>query len=274
MGAHGSGRRSARREQLTAATPKTPSDGVRGANPETVLYGRRRGPRLRPSRQRLLHTLLPRLSIALPEDARLTHPLSYFPANARTDLWIEIGFGGGEHLAAQAAEHGDVAIIGCEPFVNGIARLLATIDEAGIANIRLFPDDGRALIAALPACSVGRLFVLFPDPWPKSRHHKRRLITAPVLDQFSRVLKDDGELRFATDHRGYCQWTLARLLPHPDFRWLAHTAGGWRERPDDWPETRYERKARDAGRSSVYLRFRRRARIATQNLEARADSRI
>ena len=274
MGAHGSDRRSARREPLTAATHDTPPDVARGPNPETVLYGRRRGPRLRPSRQRLLHTLLPGLRIALPEDARLTHPLSHFPANARTDLWVEIGFGGGEHLAAQAMANSDVAMIGCEPFVNGIARLLATIEDAGLANIRLYPDDGRALIAALPARSVGRLFVLFPDPWPKSRHHKRRLITQPLLDQFARVLKDDGELRFATDHRGYCQWTMARLLPHPDFSWLAHHQGGWRTRPNDWPETRYERKACAAGRSSVYLRFRRRARIANQNLEAHSDSRI
>ena len=222
----------------------------------------------------MLRTLLPGLRIALPEAARIDDPLALFPRAARTDLWLEIGFGGGEHLAAQAMMHDDIAMIGCEPFVNGVARLLSTVEDKGLGNIRIYPDDARPLIAALPERSVGRVFILFPDPWPKTRHHKRRLITNAVLDHVARILKDDGELRFATDHRGYRQWALARLLRHPAFRWMAHDADGWRSRPDDWPETRYEGKAISSGRQCAYLRFRRRARNTAQNLEAREDSRI
>jgi tRNA (guanine-N7-)-methyltransferase len=200
--------------------------------------------------------------------------MSLFGPDAQADLWVEIGFGGGEHLADQAAAHRDIAMIGCEPFINGVASLLSSIDAEALANIRIYSDDGATLLRALPDRSVGRLCILFPDPWPKARHHKRRLITGAFVDEAARVLKSDAELRFATDHRGYRQWTLARLVGHRDFRWICRDESDWRTRPGDWPETRYEGKARVAGRDCVYLRFRRRARNTTPKLEARANSRI
>lgn len=231
----------------------------------TVLFGRRRGPKLRPSRRRLLDTLLPQLRIALPDNAHLSCPLDSFPETARDDLWLEIGFGGGEHLFAMARANPNIACLGCEPFINGVARLLYDIDAAGLAepescNMRIHPDDARDLLAALPGASIGRVFILFPDPWPKTRHHKRRLVSAALLDGLARVMKDGAELRIATDHRSYCRWILARMLTHPDFAWTNSHDRAWAARPPDWPETRYERKAAAAGRSSVYLVFRRRAR--------------
>lgn len=225
------------------------------------LYGRRRGPRLRAGRQALMDRLLPELQIDVPADAApgAIDPRALFAAPMK-DVWLEIGFGGGEHLAAQAAAHPGVGFVGCEPFVNGVARLIARIDDAGLANIRIHPDDARPLIAALPDACVGRVFILFPDPWPKARHHKRRLVTTALLDALARVTADGAELRLATDHGGYARWMLARLLGHPAFAWTARRPGDWRDRPPDWPATRYETKARARGRPGIFLRFQRRAR--------------
>ena len=236
-----------------------PAAARRGA----VLFGRRRGPRLRPARRRLLDELLPGLRIEIPEDGIIGRPLEWFPSGVRDGLWLEIGFGGGEHLLAQAIANPQVALLGCEPFINGVARVLSGLVAAGLSepascNVRLYPDDGRDLVAALPDASVDRVFILFPDPWPKARHHKRRLVTPELLDLLSRAMKDGAELRIATDHRSYCRWILARLLPHRGFAWMDNGPGEWRKRPLDWPETRYERKAKAAGRDCVYLSFRRR----------------
>ncbi len=175
-------------------------------------------------------------------------------------IWLEVGFGGGEHLAAQAALNPDIGFIGCEPYLNGIAALLAQIEQQALGNIRIHDDDALALIAALSAGSVGRVFVLFPDPWPKARHAKRRFICAEALDQLARVMVDGAELRLASDDAGYVRWTLSQIWAHGAFAWLAEGPADWRTRPSDWPETRYEAKARQAGRSSTYLRFRRRPR--------------
>jgi tRNA (guanine-N7-)-methyltransferase len=187
------------------------------------------------------------------------NPHSYFAPLAPDDVWLEIGFGAGEHLAAQAQSNPGIGFIGVEPYVAGMAKLLAKITAAGLQNIRLYQSDARDLIKALPDASLGCVFVLFPDPWPKTRHHKRRLISTAMLDSLARVLRCGAELRFATDDRSYLIWTLERLLSHPAYHWIARSPGDWRNRPQDWPETRYEAKARRAGRICTYLRFRRRA---------------
>jgi len=240
------------------------NDSRAAARRGAVLFGRRRGPRLRPARQRLLEEQLPELSITLPDDDLTNRPMDRFPPGARDDLWLEIGFGGGEHLIGQASANPRVGFIGCEPFVNGVARLMSGLLAAGqsepsACNVRIFPDDGRDLVAALPNASIGRAFILFPDPWPKARHHKRRLVTAELLDELARVMKVGAELRIATDHRPYCRWIMARILAHRGFSWTNSSPNDWRNRPVDWPETRYERKAKVAGRECVYLTFRRRA---------------
>lgn len=224
-----------------------------------TLYGRRRGRPLRANRQALIDRLLPRLSIdldSLPDD-----PRRLFPSTV-DDLWLEVGFGGGEHLFHQAARHPEVGFIGCEPFLNGVAKLLAEIDKAAVPpdNIRLFPDDARALLDRLPDSSVGRAFVLFPDPWPKARHHRRRFVAPPQLDALARVMRPGAELRLATDHAGYLRWMLFHLLGHRAFRWCARGPADWRRRTADWPPTRYEEKALGKGVMPAYLRFERLAR--------------
>ena len=172
-------------------------------------------------------------------------------------MWLEVGFGGGEHLAAQAMSRRDVGLIGSEPFVNGLASLCALIDEGGLANIRIHDDDARLLIECLADASIARMFLLFPDPWPKARHHKRRFVSAETLDACARILADGAEMRIATDDRGYCRWMLEHFARHDAFSWTARGPGDWRQRPDDWPPTRYEAKARDQGRPPVFLTYRR-----------------
>ena len=177
-------------------------------------------------------------------------------------VWLEIGFGAGEHLAAQAEAHPAVGFIGCEVFENGVAKLLAEIEQHQLSNIRLFLDDARLLLAALSEASLARVFILFPDPWPKLRHHKRRIVSRTTLDALARVMIDGAELRLATDDRGYLAWMLEHTTRHPDFQWLARRPADWRNRPSDWPATRYEQKAIAAGRRPTFLCFRRRPRAA------------
>ena len=178
-------------------------------------------------------------------------------------FWLEIGFGGGEHLAAQAKAHPAVGFIGCEPFVNGVARLLANIEQENLSNIRLFSDDARPLMDCIEDSKISRAFVLFPDPWPKKRHAGRRFINPENLDNLSRILCDGAEVRVASDEMGYIRWTLKHFRGHPDFEWMAERAKDWRERPKDWPPTRYESKALASGRPCIYLQFRRRERSIT-----------
>ena len=221
------------------------------------FYGRRHGRRLRAGRERLLHELLPRIAVPAGSDAVEPRDLFEFPVDR---CWLEIGFGSGEHLAAQAHANPRTGLIGCEPFVNGIARLLSRIDEQRLGNVRIFPDDTRLLLGRLPPASIGRVFVLFPDPWPKKRHAGRRIVAPEVLDQLARIMVDGAELRLASDEMGYIRWMLQRLQDHPAFAWTARGPHGWRERPPDWPPTRYEEKAVAAGRRCAYLLFRRRDR--------------
>jgi tRNA (guanine-N7-)-methyltransferase len=233
------------------------TDAPDGARRRTV-YGRRRGRKLRVGQQALRDELLPRLAVALPGAGELD-PASLFPESP-ADVWLEIGFGGGEHLAAQAAAHREIGIIGCEVFENGIAKLLVEIERRRLANVRIFPDDARLLLAALPAECLDRAFILFPDPWPKARHQKRRLVSTETLDRLAVLMRDGAELRLATDDVDYLRWMLERATAHPEFEWLARRAEDWRRRPEDWPATRYEAKAVAAGRRPTFLRFRRRTR--------------
>jgi len=205
--------------------------------------------------------VLPALRFDVPESGALD-PASLFPVPP-ADVWLEIGFGAGEHLADQAARHPEVGFLGAEVFENGVVRLLAEIGRRELANIRVLLDDARLLLEALPARSLGRVFILFPDPWPKLRHHKRRMVSPGTLDALARIMKDGAELRLATDDVGYLRWMLELAPTHPAFEWQARRPEDWRRRPEDWPETRYERKAKAAGRSPFFLGLRRNPRKAT-----------
>ncbi|MFQ5953541.1 MAG: tRNA (guanine(46)-N(7))-methyltransferase TrmB [Kiloniellales bacterium] len=224
-----------------------------------IVYGRRRGRRLRPGRQRLIDELLPGLEIRLPQHGRPLDPRGLFDPAVEA-VWLELGFGAGEHLACQAKAHPTVGMIGCEPFVNGVAALLARIERERLQNVRIFADDGRDLIDVLPEASIGRVFVLFPDPWPKRRHGKRRVVSADSLAGLARVMADGAELRLASDVPEQVRSMLAQTLASRAFEWTARRPGDWRQRPSDWPPTRYELKALDEGRRSAYLSFRRRPR--------------
>jgi tRNA (guanine-N7-)-methyltransferase len=218
---------------------------------ESGFFGRRRGKRLRAAQGRLVETLLPRLRIG--GDADIGAFRALFPQ----DLRLEIGFGGGEHLAHEARAHPRVGFIGCEPFVNGIAKLLAIIDQERLANIRISDEDAMKLLPRLPDAAFGRVSILFPDPWPKRRHRKRRILSDETLAELARAMLPGAELRFATDIDDYAGWALARVMRSSDFRWTAERAEDWRRPWPDWPGTRYEAKAIREGRLPSYLTFER-----------------
>jgi tRNA (guanine-N7-)-methyltransferase len=239
----------------------TPADEARGARPPSrrVLYGRRQGRRLRPGQSALVADFLPRVEISeLPEN-RPFDPRPLFTPDI-DDVWLEIGFGGGEHLAAQASAHPYIGFIGCEPFLNGVARLLGEVEKNSLTNVRVFTDDARQVLDALPDASIDRCFILFPDPWPKRRHQRRRIVSPKTLSAIARVLTDGALLRMASDHRDYIRWMLFHTLGHDAFEWLARKPADWRQRPADWLATRYEEKAAERGVDSIYLEFQRRPR--------------
>lgn len=213
-------------------------------------YGRRRGRPLRVTRAALMDKLLPRLKISAPAQGAMIDPATLF-ARRPAEVWLEIGFGGGEHLAQQAQTHREVGLIGAEPYLNGVAGLLARIDSQALDNIRLWPGDIRELLPSLLSGVVSRVFVLFPDPWPKARHHKRRLIVTPFVDELARIMTQGAELRIATDDPDYLTHINDCIAGQNIFT----PVGG--ARPDDWPATRYEAKARAAGRHPTFLRFAR-----------------
>ena len=215
-----------------------------------AFYGRRKGKGLRPGQDALLHTLLPRVRAAAPD------PGAAFP-DAIAEIWLEIGFGGGEHLLAQARAHPDVGLVGCEAFVNGIAKVLGVLAREGIPNLRIWDGDAAELIRLLRPGALGRVYLLYPDPWPKRRHRKRRFISSENLAALARLMRPGAELRFATDIDDYAGWALARVLGSPSFRWTAERAADWRQPWDGWPGTRYEAKARREGRQPIYLTFER-----------------
>lgn len=238
-----------------------PAENPGDNRPRRLVYGRRKGRPLRPGRQAMLDERLPASELALPDGAAPLDIAALFAGCAET--WLEIGFGAGEHLLQQAEANPGIGFLGCEPYLGGVARLLSVADGELLKRIRIFRDDARLLLAALPDASIARAFVLFPDPWPKTRHHKRRIVAADTVAQMARILVDGAELRTATDIDGYKAWMLRHLLASDAFHWTARRPGDWRVRPDDWPETRYERKARAAGRRPAYFTFRRLARTDT-----------
>ena len=222
-----------------------------------TLHCRRRGKKLRVGQQSLFDTLLPRLSLALPAEPARIDLAQLFGGTLPADgVWLEVGFGAGEHLVWQAEQHPRVGLIGCGPYMNGVAKCLAHIERTGVGNIRLFTDDARLVMAALPERSLGRVFVLFPDPWPKTRHHKRRFVQTDSVDRLAELMLPGAELRLATDDPSYLPWMVEHAGEHPAFEWLGDGPGGSRERPADWPATRYEKK-KLAG-TPIFLRLRRR----------------
>jgi tRNA (guanine-N7-)-methyltransferase len=173
-------------------------------------------------------------------------------------VWLEIGFGGGEHMIAEAAAHPEIGMLGCEPFVNGVAKLLAAIDRAGATNLRVHAGDARDVLDVLPGAGLDRVYLLYPDPWPKRKHWRRRFVSHANLDALSRALRPGGELRVATDIDDYVRHTLEHMASRRDFAWTADRAQDWREPWTGWPSTRYEAKALREGRRPTYLRFLRR----------------
>jgi tRNA (guanine-N7-)-methyltransferase len=218
---------------------------VTGKAQRFQLYGRRKGKALRPHHAKLIAELLPQIAFK---------PERLDPGKR---LRLEIGFGGGEHLAHQAALNPDIAFIGAEPFVNGVAKLLALIETHDLRNISIHAGDARELFAALPDHSLERIYLLYPDPWPKTRHHRRRLVNQETLRHFHRLLQPDGLFLFASDIDHYVQWTLFEMRKAGGFTWLAESAEDWRKPFPEWIETRYEAKARREGRVPSYLTFRR-----------------
>lgn len=227
--------------------------------PVRKIFGRRQGHKLSPRQEGLMANILPKIQIDI--DLETYTPLDLeklFSKHPVEQCWLEIGFGGAEHLAHQAALHPDVSFIGCEPFINGVAKLLTFIEEQKLENIRFF-DDGRDLIKAMPDESVDQIFLLYPDPWPKTKHKKRRFVSEESLKQFSRILKPGGMFRFASDIPDYVSWTLTHIYQHPEFEWCASSADDWRLPPKDWVQTRYEAKAYREGRKPCYLNFQKKS---------------
>lgn len=227
------------------------------AHPLIASFGRRKSRKLSPNKEELMASLLPRIAVRLAGDS--AHPENRpFALTQQCDkVWLEIGFGGGEHLAEQAAKNPDVLLIGCEPYIDGVAKLVSEVDAEGLDNVRILADDARLLLDELPDSSVERVFILFPDPWPKARHHKRRIVSQDTLDRVARVLKPSGELRLATDHVDYAEWMLEQVLAHPAFEWQAERHTDWKTPPADWVPTRYEQKTRAEGREPIYYLLRR-----------------
>jgi tRNA (guanine-N7-)-methyltransferase len=231
-----------------------PSDDGATARPHGSFFGRRKGHKLRSHQADLIEHLLPRLSLDIgkpcPRDlADLFDP----PPD---EIRLEIGFGGGEHLIAEARAFPNVAFIGCEPYVNGMAKILTQIEAHDIGNIRLFAGDAAELLAWAPQHSLARVDLIHPDPWPKRRHWKRRFVQDATIAAMARVLKPGGEFRFVSDIADYCGWTLAHLARSSDFFWTAERASDWRLPWADYTMTRYGRKAEREGRDATYLRFR------------------
>ncbi len=218
------------------------------------FFGRRKGHRLRAHQADLIEHLLPHLALDLAHPAASV--LDVFDPPAK-ELRLEIGFGGGEHLVAEALSHPETGFIGCEPYVNGMAKILAQIEAHHVRNIRLLAGDAAELLAWLPAGSLARIDLIHPDPWPKRRHWKRRFVQDATIAAMARALRPGGEFRFVSDIDDYCAWTLWHLLRAPQFEWTAERADDWRQPWPGYTMTRYGQKATREGRVANYLRFRR-----------------
>lgn len=237
--------------------PFTPGDRpADGAPREAAFYGRRKGKKLRTAQAAHMAQDLPRLAIGLDDVGAA--PLAGLFAQPVREVRLEIGFGGGEHLVAEAMRHPDVGYIGAEAFLNGIAKATTSVSEKGLANVRLYGDDVIPLLDRLPAASLARIDLLYPDPWPKRRHWKRRFVQADNIDRIARLLLPGGHFRFATDIEHYAGWTLRQFLADARFDWTAERADDWRLAWAGWPGTRYEAKALREGRRPGYYEFQRR----------------
>lgn len=233
-----------------------PDHDARPKRAREAFFGRLKGPKLRPGQAALLKEVLPRLRIDLDRPA---------PGNLATlfevpvdEVRLEIGFGGGEHLVKESGRHPATGFIGVEPFINGMAKLLSSVEDDKRPNLRLYDDDATRLLDWLPGTSLAGLDLFYPDPWPKPRHFKRRFVSPRNLDRMGRVLKPGARFRFASDIDTYVDWTLKHCRDHPDFEWTATGSADWHTPFDGWPGTRYEAKALREGRRPAYLAFRRR----------------
>jgi tRNA (guanine-N7-)-methyltransferase len=224
------------------------------AHPHGSFFGRRKGHKLRLHQADLIEHLLPRLALDIGHPAP-SDLIGLFAPDV-DDVRLEIGFGGGEHLIAEAQAFPKLGFIGCEPYVNGMAKILAQIEAHAIGNIRLFAGDAAELLAWAPPRALTRIDLIHPDPWPKRRHWKRRFVQDATIAALARVLKPHGEFRFVSDIDDYCAWTLAHLAHSPDFAWTAERADDWRLPWSSYTMTRYGRKAEREGRRAAYLRFR------------------
>lgn len=223
-------------------------------NPRLRWFGRRIGAGLRGMHKRLLEENLPKLEIT-PHDVDNSGKLPLATIFEGKDIWLEVGFGGGEHLIAQAKANPHIGFIGCEPFLNGVASLLKGIEEESLTNIRIWADDARALMDVIPAHSLSRVFILFADPWPKRRHNRRRFINAENLDQLAGLMKPNAGLRFASDHSDYIPWAVGQIIAHPNFKWVAKQPSDWLNMPNDHYITRYQTKAANQGIISRFIDF-------------------
>jgi tRNA (guanine-N7-)-methyltransferase len=228
------------------------------AGPEAPgsFFGRRKGKALRAGQAERIAQSLPGLRVPVSAGSAPLDPRSLF-ANSPGEVWLESGFGGGEHLAHLARSRPDVGFIGVEPFVNGVAKLLGVIADERLPNIRIWDEDATRLLPTLAPGSIGRVYLLYPDPWPKRRQRKRRFFSDENLAALARVMRRSAELRFATDIDDYAGWALARVFRSAEFVWDAEAPDEWRRPWSGWPSTRYEQKARREGRGSAYLTFRR-----------------
>ena len=224
--------------------------------PHRNFYGRLKGKHLKKSQEGYLEEDLTALSPGAVtwEENPARDNLGLDALFGGRDTWLEVGFGGGEHVIHQAAENPDVGIIGCEPYINGVAMLLGKIRKASVDNLKVYPGDVRDMFDVLPDQSISKAFLLYPDPWPKARHHRRRFVTPEHLEPLARVLKKGAEFRVATDIPDYVRQTLEEV-PKAGFEWLADGPEDWRTSWDDWISTRYEQKALREGRTPHYLTF-------------------
>ena len=235
--------------------PKTDPSGQGPRPGHGSFFGRRKGHRLRAHQTGLIENLLPQLALDTGGPAPVEAGILFVPQ--AQDVRLEIGFGGGEHLVAEAHNAPDAGFIGCEPYVNGMAKILAQIESRGVRNIRLFAGDAADLLAWLPPRSLSRIDLIHPDPWPKRRHWKRRFVQDATTAAMARVLKPQGEFRFVSDIAEYTAWTLWHLARSPHFAWIAEPADDWRQPWPGYTITRYGQKATREGRPAAYLRFQR-----------------
>ena len=225
-------------------------------------YGRRRSRKLREGQKQLVDNLLPKYRVDLPIITKFKLDPTKLFNKAPNAIWMEIGFGFGEHLANLAKKNPHIGFIGCDPYINGIASLLTKISSSNIENIRIFDDDVRLLIPYLPEASIERLFILFADPWPKYRHRYRRITVDENLSEFARILTNEGQILFATDQHAFAAWSLANILREKKLEWTARRSRDWKQEPDDWMPTRYQIKAQDKGEKPLFINLQRRPRTS------------